>query len=1371
MDRLSLTTKMSLVVSLLVALVLSFMTFGTSWYLEKQFRTTIYGEQYGMVATMADEIDSKLQSTQLQLAALAGTVTPQVLSSPQRAQRFLEGHPDTLVPFDSGIFILSVDGRLLARNPQERQLIGMDFSSRDFYRKVMLTKKPVVSDPFFSRPEHHPTIAFAAPILDPSGKVIGILGGADDLWKDNFLGNLAHAKFGEHGYLCLYSADRTIVVHRDRDRILKKDVPVGVNRLFDAALRGFEGTGETDDSRGLHLLSSFKRLKTVDWILSANYQQSEAYAPLYKAKWYLLSALVVALCGTVSVGLLFMRHLTAPLVTFIRHVEGITGQEQEPEPIKIRTRDEIGTLAEVFNRMVHEAHRQKAVALEQEAFSENLLQNSSIATYVLDAQHRVIIWNRACEELTGLKGSEVVGTDRAWQAFYPDKRPVLANLVIDRSLGRISDLYGACTKSLLAPDGLCAEAWFPNLRGEERYLCFDAAPIRNADGEVVAAIESLRDITERKQDEESLQKLSLAIEQMPVTVMITNREGIIEYVNPNFTKVTGYLAEEAIGRNPNALVKSGWHPTEFFSELWSTILSGREWRGEMRNKRKNGELYWESASISPVKGPTGEIKHFVAVKEDITERKRAEDALNRSDERIRLLLESTAEAIYGIDLEGACTFANPACARLLGYAHPDELLGRNMHLLMHHTQADGSSYPAEGCPLCRVLCGEEGIHHDDEIFWRADGTSFAAEYWSYPQLHDGEAVGGVVTFFDITERKRAEVELREASAVAEAATRAKSEFLANMSHEIRTPMNAALGMLYLLQQTGLSDRQKNYLDKAHTASTMLLKVINDILDFSKIEAGKLELEEVPFRLKDVLADLAAVATATLRDKPIELRVQCDPQIPELLIGDPLRLGQVLLNLTSNAIKFTEKGRVEVEATLKGSGEGEVTLRFAVADTGIGMPPRQQAALFSAFTQADTSTTRRYGGTGLGLAISNQMVEMMGGSILVASEEGKGSTFSFVIRLQRLSAEQAATAEPVRGEGAGGYPDRDPSADEKSCQGVRILLVEDNPINQEVAKEILERRGVQVDLARNGAEALARVTASGVSYGAVLMDVHMPVMDGLEATRRIRQHVGFERLPIIAMTACALTRERTMCIEAGMNDQVNKPIDVAELFATLSRWVGPVAEDYAETGSEAAVAGTLPDHLPGIDLARALRIVESEPLLRKLLISFRRENLLVLNELNDALSRGESQLARRIVHTVKGVAGNLGATLLSAAALSLETAMSGADQASLRPALGEFEVRLDEVLASVLLLEPEPPQDAEAGPAAHPVEPERLAELARELSRLLDAHNLNALGVWEEMRPMLSGEAADRLEATLQDFDFKDASEVLGAIMRDLEIQP
>jgi len=1365
MPKLDLTTKMSLLVSLLVAAVLSAMTLAALWYLECQFVSTVSRQQYSMVSIMAEEIDSKLQMTQRQLAAVARMVTPEVLGTPERAERFLLLQPDEMETFDCGMGLTSADGKLLATFPPLPELVGKEISHRDILQRTVSTGKPVISQPFRSRrSHHHPVIAFTAPVFDAKGKLIAVLWGSHDLTRSNYLGKLASSRIGDGGYLCLYNDQRTVVVHPDHSMIMKKDEPRGVDEAGKEAVARFEGTGETVDGSGRALLTSFKRLKTTDWTLAVNYPRSEVYAPLRQARWYLVSALVVALLASLAVSWRFMRYLTAPLVTFIRHVEKMTGQEHEPEPIRIETRDEIGTLARAFNRMVHEAHRQKEAALAQEAFCENLLQHSSVATCVLDAQHRVLIWNKACEELTGVPANRVVGTDRAWQAFYPERRPLLADLVLDGELGALSDLisklYSTCARSPVSPEGLTAEGWFPDLDGRERFLCFDAAPIRDGNRRVIAAIETLKDITERKQAEESLQKLSLALEQMPVTVMITDREGLVEYVNPNFTTVTGYLPEEMIGRNPN-LVKSGLHPTEFFRDLWAALLSGQAWRGEICNKRKNGELYWESASISPVIGPSGEIHHFVGVKQDITERKRAEQELSSKDERIRLLLDSTAEAIYGVDLTGACTFANHSCARLLGYAHPDELLGRNMHRLIHHTRPDGSAYPQEECPLCQTLKGEAGIHVDDDYFWRQDGSFFAAEYWSYPQLSGGVAVGAVVTFFDITERKRAEEELKLASAVAEAATQAKSQFLATMSHEIRTPMNAVLGMLYLLRQTTLSERQKNYLDKAQTASGMLLKLINDILDFSKVEAGKLELESAPFSLKAVLDDLTALAGATILHKPIELRVQVAPEVPDRLIGDPLRLGQVLLNLASNAVKFTEQGEIEIGVALEAAVAGEAALRFSVTDSGIGMTPEQQTALFNAFTQADTSTTRRYGGTGLGLAISKELVELMGGSIWVQSERGVGSTFSFVAHLK---IQQKATKGPATGE-AQDAGRREP----QRLDGARILLVEDNALNQEVAKELLERRGARVDLAANGVEAL-RLLGSGGAYHAVLMDLSMPEMDGLEATRRIRQNPAFDRLPIIAMTASAMDSERHRCLEAGMNDRVSKPIEVEQMFATLARWVAPrLAEAPAKGGRVEAVAGWagLPE-LPGIELSHALRIVESAPLFKRLLVSFGRENAGAAAKLREQLAAGELEAARLLVHSLKGVAGNLGAETLHKAASSLETALIEGEEAA--PALESFEEKLAEVLKAGSLLEEGVRRTAgEPGPPVPAPERERLARLARQLVPLLEAHNLGALLLWEEMRPLLAGEDALLLDARLQALDFGEASRVLGVIMQQLEI--
>ncbi len=1224
MKSLSLTTKMSAMVSLMVTLILSLLTFGACCYLERQFRITVFNQQFSMVSSMAGEIDARIHGTRKQLEALAGTIDPDVLAGPQSAQEFLQLHPEALSVFDNGIMLFSPEGVMLAITPLEREMIGRDYSFREYYQKALRTRKSVISEPFITTQHHgHPTVAFVVPLIDKSGRLYGLIGGMIDLLSDNYLGKLGGVRIGKQGHLYLFNSQRTMIVHPDRGRIMKQDVPPGANLLLDQALLGFEGAGETVTSRGVPALSSFKALSSTGWILGADYPQHEAYAPLREAKTLLALALFASLCGAVFFTHLFVRRLTAPLLAFTRHVQGMGDQERELEPVAISTGDEIGTLALAFNRMVQEIQRQSMAARE----------------------------------------------------------------------------------------------------------------------------------------------LRLAIDQAPVTVMITDSEMGIEYVNPNFTRVTGYPAEEALGKDPREVLGSGAHPEAFYQELWDTLRSGKEWRGEIRNKRKSGELYWESVSISPVKSPGGEINNYVGVMEDITQRKRAEEALIRSDEQIRLLLESTAEAIFGIDLFGNCTFANPSCARLLGYSGPEELLGKNMHLLMHHSSTDGNPNPVQECAVYRVLRGGDGEHKDDEVFWRQDGSCFEVEYWSYPQLHDGELVGGVVTFFDISERKRAQAELVRATEAAEAATRAKSEFLANMSHEIRTPMNAALGMLYLLQQTELSELQKGYLEKAQTASGVLLGVINDILDFSKVEAGRMVLESTSFSLATVLSDLQTVSQATLREKPIEFSTRCGSDIPEQLVGDPLRLGQVLLNLASNAIKFTEKGKVEVEVALLAQEQGEVTLRFSVADTGIGMSREQQESIFTPFTQADSSTTRKYGGTGLGLAISRELVQLMGGRMWVVSEAGCGSTFSFIA--QFLLAGTAVGLAASGGEGT-------EAAVAPALTGVRVLVVEDNQINQEVARLILEKEGITVDVARNGAEALSLVHLPQASYHAVLMDVHMPVMDGLEATRRIRLDPDLARLPIIAMTASVFSEERRLCLEAGMNDQVSKPIDVPQLFATLRRWVGtmPVAAEPDAAQAELQPSG-FPDEAPGLDLKRALRALEGPKQLMRLLNRFREENESLMEQLGEAAAAGNLQLARRLIHTVKGSGGNLGATRLCSAAASLETAMSGDDAPLLHQTLENFNEKLQEALDSIRLLE-QSYGVAEAASGSEKLkvsseELEHVAALARMLKRLLEDQNMNALGLWEEMRPLVTGELADRLEVTLQALDFGDAGTILGDIMQNLEL--
>ena len=554
-----------------------------------------------------------------------------------------------------------------------------------------------------------------------------------------------------------------------------------------------------------------------------------------------------------------------------------------------------------------------------------------------------------------------------------------------------------------------------------------------------------------------------------------------------------------------------------------------------------------------------------------------------------------------------------------------------------------------------------------------------ANFWTMHALVFGSTFDMLVFMRILGLRTKA---MQTAMLRAEESTRMKSEFLANMSHEIRTPMNAIIGMSRLALMRDPSPALRNYLDKILGASEHLMGVVNGILDFSRIEAGKLAIEKLPFALDDLLDQLASLIEVQLDAKGIELVLRVGPGVPQQLVGDPLRLGQILINLAGNAVKFTERGRIVVAVEVESSDAQGVTLAFSVTDTGIGMTLEQTARLFQSFSQADNSTTRKYGGTGLGLSISRRLVELMGGEITVSSTPQAGSCFRFTVPLG-LAVGDAGTHQPrqrrVRA-----------VAELPRLDGARILLAEDNANNREVALDFMAAAGMQVDVAFNGVEAV-RMALAG-DYDLVLMDIQMPELDGLGAARAIRSHAHLRSLPIVAMTAHALPSDRALSRQAGMDDHVTKPIDPDLLFCTLLKWVDPARTKGRALASAAATMAPPPraapadpalPALPGLDWRLALdSVAGSRSRLQKRAASFVREYASAPAILRESLARGDARRLQSLAHNLKSGAAYMGAADLADIASRLEQDLRSSQPERLDVQVAALVAAVETVLAGL-----------------------------------------------------------------------------------------
>ena len=715
-----------------------------------------------------------------------------------------------------------------------------------------------------------------------------------------------------------------------------------------------------------------------------------------------------------------------------------------------------------------------------------------------------------------------------------------------------------------------------------RWFGMTVTPLGRGEGGVVIAH---TDITRRQQDESRMRTLSAAIEQSPNSVIITDPQSRISYVNQAFCALSGYSSAEVIGQYANILGSEGT-PPEISRSLREALSAGRDWYGEFHNRRRNGQIGIDACHIAPVHDADGQITHFVSVQEDVTEQRRISKELEihrehlehlvnertgellATESRLNLLINSTADGILELSPNGIIRMVNTAAAEILGYP-PDELIGRNVHDAIHYQHQDGSSYPARECEVMGAIIQGRRLRLESDVLWRSDGNPVPVTVATHPIWRNNRIAGAVMSFFDITERTQADearekarvvsealaetkqvlaqqmqYQLTERAESAERLAKVKSEFLANMSHEIRTPLNGVLGLAQIgyRDSLGRSKTQETFA-RILSSGKLLLTVINDILDISKIEAGKLSVESVPLDPACLMDEAIHAVSLQAEAKGLTLVPEKAVDLPAACLGDPIRISQILLNLLSNAIKFTAAGTIRIGAHRVGD-----VLIFSVTDTGVGIDAAQIGRLFMPFEQADSSTTRKFGGTGLGLAISRRLADIMGGSLQATSMIGVGTTFELQLPLKETA--------PIATESF----TRLVSGGTQRLAGIRVLVAEDTEMNRIVLEDMLVGEGATVDMVENGRLAVETVKQRPNDFDVVLADVQMPEMDGVEATLEIRKLVP--HLPVIGQTAHALKEEHDRCLKAGMAATITKPIDIEMLVTTvLANVVTPQSQSF------------------------------------------------------------------------------------------------------------------------------------------------------------------------------------------------------------------
>ena len=784
----------------------------------------------------------------------------------------------------------------------------------------------------------------------------------------------------------------------------------------------------------------------------------------------------------------------------------------------------------------------------------------------------------------------------------------------------------------------------------------------------IGVSESAGDVSLRKQAEEVLLKagaLQRAIfNSANFSSIATDAKGVIQIFNVGAERMLGYTAAEVMNKitpadisDPRELiarakalsVELGTPITPGFEALVFKASRGIEDIYELTYIRKDGSRFGAVVSVTALRDAQDAIIGYLLIGTDNTARQQVEEERKKLDQRLRdqqfytrSLIESNIDAIMTTDPSGIITDVNKQMEALTGCTR-DELIGAPFK--SHFTD------PERAEAGIKLVLSQKNVTDYELTASALDGKQTVVSYNATTFYDRDRKLQGVFAAArDVTERKRVEAELRLAKAAAESASQTKSDFLASMSHEIRTPMNAIIGIADLLAKTSLTPEQDKYVQIFRRAGDNLLNLVNDILDLSKVEAEQLELERTGFSLKDLLDKVTEMVAGRADEKGLALVCEIAPETPTDLVGDPTRLRQVLLNLLGNAIKFTNSGEVALRVAPDADSSVLNALRFTISDTGIGIPDDKLSAVFERFTQADSSTTRRYGGSGLGLTISKRLVELMGGRIWVESGVGRGSLFSFAVPLEIWAGATGRAAVPVA------------TGPEPPLPALHILLVEDSPDNRTITVAYLQGTPYRVEIAENGAVAYEKFTAG--HYDLVLMDRQMPVMDGLTATRAIREWEQANHrppTPIIALTAAALKGDREKCMAAGCTAFLTKPIKQEVLLQAIKEHslVAPPSSKEENSRKDTILVRANPkfaDMIPGF-------------------LQNRRHDVIAML---DALDRGDFETVESLGHGMKGAGGSFGFEAITDIGAALEQAAESADTDASRKWVGELSSYLDRV---------------------------------------------------------------------------------------------